>query len=179
MRKRFVWIATIVILIAVVFWYMIGSGPANPPPTKTPDTSVAETGVTVDKMIASFTLIGIDGKQTTVGQQGKVTIINFWATWCPPCREEMPELDDFAQKHDQMVAFYAINIQESSDKVGEFLKQGKYTMPVLLDKDGAVAKKFRINAIPTTIVVDKNGIIKYRKSGTVSSSELEGVIKGL
>ena len=179
MRKRFVWIATIVILIAVALWYMVGSGPANQSTTKPPGTSVAETGVTMDKMIVSFTLIGIDGKQTTVGQTDKMTIINFWATWCPPCREEMPELDNFAQKHGQTVAFYAINIQESSDKVGEFLKQGKYTMPVLLDKDGAVAKKFRVNAIPTTIVVDRNGIIKYRKSGTVSSSELEGVIKGL
>jgi len=91
----------------------------------------------------------------------------------------MPELDRFSQKYRQSVDFYAINIQEHSDKVSEFLKPSKYTMTVLLDSDGTVAKNFRISAIPTTIVIDKEGIIKFRKSGPVTMNELEEIMKGL
>lgn len=175
MRKRFLLIAMCVILAVTGLWYIAAhTGKA----TKQVQAPV-ELGVTPGKGFAGFTLADLEGKQVTVGQAGKVAIINFWATWCPPCREEMPELDRFAQKHRKSVDFYAINIQEHSDKVSEFLKQSKYTMTVLLDSDGTVAKNFRISAIPTTIVVDKDGVIKFRKSGPMTMNELEEVMKGL
>lgn len=125
---------------------------------------------------ASFSLTGMDGKQIEVGADGQLTIINFWATWCPPCREEMPELSRFAQQHGGDVHFYAVNIKESGDKVREFMVKNNYNMTVLLDKDGDIAKKFNITAIPTTIVLDTKGNIKYRKAGGVTAAELEGVI---
>lgn len=181
MQKRFL-IIVLVIAIAAGFWF-VGTGENNSAgktaPVKQEAAIENEIGITVGKTVPVFTLKNMDGKEVTVGKSGKVTIINFWATWCPPCREEMPELEKFAVKHQQTVNFYALNIQEPGDKVADFLKQNKYTMPVLLDSEGVVGKTFRISAIPTTIVVDKNGVIKYRKSGGVTMSELEGVINGL
>lgn len=173
MRKRFLLIAMCVILAVTGLWYIaVHTGKAT-------KTVTAEIGVTPGKQLDGFTLTSLDGKPITVGSSGKVTVINFWATWCPPCREEMPELNKFAKKYQQSLVFYAVDIQEDSDKVAEFITKNNYTMTTLLDNDGTVAKKFRISAIPTTIVIDKDGLIKFRKSGPVTMSELEEVIKGL
>lgn len=136
----------------------------------------ADTGVTVDSQLPVFTLAGLDGQQVTVGRSGSITVINFWATWCPPCREEMPGLNAFFLKHRQEIRFYAVNIQEPAAKVHEFIQQHQYGFPVLLDQEAAVSRIFLINAIPTTLVADQHGIIRYRKAGSITRQELEAVI---
>lgn len=177
MPKRFIILAVAVIsmIIAMGFVAMQPDSLAEVEPQKPP----AETGVTVGKMLPEFTLTAVDGQQVHVASVEKILVLNFWATWCPPCREEMPELDKFAQKYHDKVVFHAINIQEPVETVSKFMNQNKYTMSVLIDKNGEVAKVFQINAIPTTLVVDKQGVIKYRKSGPVTLAELEGVLNGL
>ena len=156
------------IVVMAGFWYISSSNSNN---QKLPLSS--DTGTKLGKPIASFTLDNLAGEKVTVGQPGKITVINFWATWCPPCQEEMPELDQFAKRNQQKINFYAVNLQESSGKVSDFMNKNKYTMPVLLDKEGVVAKQFQVTAIPTTIIVDKNGLIKHRKSGAMTRNELE------
>jgi len=136
-------------------------------------------GVNTGNIISEFTLTGLDGKKVTVGKNKKVTVINFWATWCPPCRTEFPELVSFSQKNKDTVQFYSVNLQEDEPKISAFFNTGGYSLPVLMDADGQVAKLFRITAIPTTIVVDADGIIRYRKSGGVTENELETIIKKL
>lgn len=177
MPKRLIILAAAVICMTIAMGFVAmqpdsfsGAEPQKPP---------AETGVTVGKVLPGFTLTALDGRQVKVASSGQFLVLNFWATWCPPCRQEMPELDKFAQKYNGKVEFYAINIQEPAEKAVEFMDQNKYTMSVLSDTDGEVANVFRINAIPTTLVVDRQGIIKYRKSGPVTLAELEGVLNGL
>ncbi|HWR38095.1 MAG TPA: TlpA disulfide reductase family protein [Patescibacteria group bacterium] len=145
----------------------------EPPAVKT------ETGVTTGKALAVFSLASLNGGKVTVAAAGKPLVINFWATWCPPCREEMPELNRFAAAHKEKVDFWAVNIQEPVSKVSDFMQQNQYTIPVLTDLDGEVAKSFRVTAIPTTVVVDRNGVIRHRKAGAVTASELEAVLKDL
>ncbi|HWR41529.1 TlpA disulfide reductase family protein [Sporomusa sp.] len=177
MPRRLIILAVTVIAMTIAIGF-VAMQPDSLPGIENNKPS-ADTGVTVGKTLSGFSLIALDGKTTKVTPSGQIIVLNFWATWCPPCREEMPELNKFAQKHGDKVSFYTVNIQESAEKVAEFITQNKYTMNVLLDKDGEVAKTFRINAIPTTLVVDKQGIIKYRKSGPVTAAELEGVLNGL
>jgi len=177
MQKRLIILAIAVVAITVAIGF-VAMQPDSLTGSDTAQQSV-ETGVIVGKKLPAFTLDALDGKPAAITAGGGVIILNFWATWCPPCRQEMPDLDVFARKHGGKVAFYAVNIQESAGQVTEFMTQNKYTMNVLLDKDGAVANTFRINAIPTTLVVDKQGVIKYRKSGPVTMAELEGVLNGL
>jgi thiol-disulfide isomerase/thioredoxin len=136
-------------------------------------------GVNVGNAISEFTLTGLDGKKVTVGKDKRITVINFWATWCPPCRAEFPELVSFSQKNRDAVQFYSVDLQEDESKISAFFKTGGYSLPVLLDADGQIAKMFRVTAIPTTIVVDADGIIRYRKSGAVTANELETIIKKL
>lgn len=178
MRKRFLVIAFIVLAAAAGLWAMAAPQP-TPQTQKPADSQTAETGVTVGKAAPQFSRQDLAGKQVTVGAPGKITVVNFWATWCPPCREEMPQLEKFAQALPPDVVFYAVNIQETAEKANAFLQQNNYKMPVLLDSDGAVASIYKINAIPTTVIIDKTGKIRFRKAGGVTLAELEGVIKGL
>jgi len=173
MSRRMLIMALGIIMAIVGYWYTYHS--AHPDQS----SSSVTTGIKVGQTIMPIVLNRLDGTQTTVGQSGKITVINFWATWCPPCREEMPDLDTFAHKNQQKVDFYAINLEEPIGKISEFMDKNKYTMPVLLDTDGAVAKKFQVTAIPTTIIVNKHGMIKYRKSGGMTVDELEGIINSL
>ncbi|MBP2634977.1 MAG: resA [Firmicutes bacterium] len=154
-------------------------GSSQPNNEASGNSLAAEAGVTVGKRLPEFMLGTLQGKEIKVAAGGQPMILNFWATWCPPCRQEMPELEKFSRKYSGKVTFYAINIQESGDKITEFMTQNQYSMEVLIDKDGAVARSFRVNAIPTTLVIDKLGIIKYRKAGAVTLTELEGVLNGL
>lgn len=107
---------------------------------------------------------------------GRVTVLNFWASWCPPCRGEMPDLAQFAQQHRGQVNFYAINLQESPAKVQAYLAREQLSLPVLFDQNGAAAQALRITAIPTTVLVDKNGVIRFRKTGPVTQEELRAAV---
>jgi len=163
-------------MVAFGYWYTLPRDINTHNNTPSPSTG---TGVKVGQTLIPFNLESLDGSQVTVGQPGKITVINFWATWCPPCQAEMPELQIFAQNNQQKVNFYAVNLQESNGKISEFMTKNKYTMSVLLDKDGAVGKTFQVTAIPTTIIVNKFGMVKYRKSGGTTMNELEGIINSL
>ena len=159
-------------------WYMMSPAPA--PANNSAVIPNAKPGTSIGQALPQITLSDLAGRNIHVGEKDKIIVVNFWATWCPPCKAEMPDLNLFAAKHQNDVAFYAINIQEPAGKVSDFMTQNNYTrMQVLLDKDGAVAKQFHVSAIPTTIVADKNGVIRYRKSGSMTLAELENVIKGL
>jgi thiol-disulfide isomerase/thioredoxin len=142
-------------------------------------TIAPERGVTVGKTILTFTLVDRQGQATSVGVSGKPIVLNFWASWCPPCRGEFPELDAFARTHSASVQFYAIDLQESPEKTAAFLQQNGYSLPVLLDTDGAVGHTYNITEIPTTLVVDSKGVIRFRKSGQVTAQELDQLTKGL
>jgi thiol-disulfide isomerase/thioredoxin len=92
--------------------------------------------------------------------RGKIVFLNFWTTWCPTCRIEMPSMQKLHQKFQgQDFAMVTINLQESASQVMEFFKKYNLTFIALLDSTGEVGVRFRINAIPTTFILDKKGQI--------------------
>jgi len=121
----------------------------------------------------TFTLKNIAGEDVAVEAKGKPYIINFWATWCPPCQAEIPDLAAFYASHMDTVNFYAVNLQEPKDTVDKFLKDNGYTMPVLLDLKGEAADTYKVRAIPTTYVIDRDGKILLKKIGGTTAAELE------
>ena len=140
----------------------------------------AEIGVNVGNQAPEFQLPDLSGQWIAVNYTTtRATVLNFWATWCPPCRGEMPELNSFAAQHGGEVAFYAVNLRETPDTVGKFFSNQGLSMPVLLDRDGSLGRKFQVNLIPTTLIMDGQGMIVFRKSGQVTQTELEGVIANL
>ena len=102
-------------------------------------------------------------------------IINFWASWCPPCREEMPFIQQVHEKWSARgLVILAINIEESATVVKEFMADYKLTFPALLDIKGEVAAKYKVRNIPTTFFIDKDGIIRGQRVGAfVSVQQME------
>ena len=127
----------------------------------------------------TFTLKNIAGEDVAVEAKGKPYIINFWATWCPPCQAEIPDLAAFYALHMDTVDFYAVNLQEDAQVVQKFMVERKAELPVVLDRKGDAATLYGVRAIPTTVVVDKEGKVAYRKTGGVTKEELEDVISKL
>jgi peroxiredoxin len=107
---------------------------------------------------ADFTLTELGGKTWTLKEQrGKVVVLNFWATWCPPCRKEMPDLETLYQQFkEQGLVILAIS-DEDAGKVRPFVAQQKVTYPILLDPGRKVNELFQIEGIPKTFVYDRNG----------------------
>ena len=89
--------------------------------------------------------------------RGKVTMLNFWATWCPPCREEMPTMENLQKAmKGEAFAIAAVSVKESSGTVDSFLKKNPYTFPIYLDPSGAASDNFVSRGIPTTFLLDKD-----------------------
>ena len=110
----------------------------------------------------------IKGKPIQFGAEGndKVYIVEFWATWCPPCRYEMPSMERAHQKvQGEDIVLLAVNVGESEDQVFEFTGQYPVSFPLLLDTDGAVIKKYPVIGLPTTFVIDPRGVVTHRAVG--------------
>lgn len=107
------------------------------------------------------TLPDLNGRQVSLSDfKGKILFVNFWATWCPPCREEMPSMEKLhAQLKHKAFVMVAIDLQEPASAVKEFFKEFKLTFMALLDASGEIGLLFGIRSIPTTLVLDKNGMI--------------------
>ena len=107
---------------------------------------------------ADFTLTDLQGKTWSLGQlRGKVVMVNFWATWCPPCQKEMPDLQAlYSRFKDQGFVILALSDEEIG-KVRPFIAQRQITYPILLDAGGKVAEAFRVDGIPKSFVYNREG----------------------
>ncbi len=98
--------------------------------------------------------------------RGKVVVVNFWATWCEPCREEMPSLNRLKKSLEgEPVAMFAVNMGEGEGRVAEFLKKVPVDFPVLLDRDSQVTRAWKVTLIPTTFIIGTDGRIRYGYAG--------------
>lgn len=116
-----------------------------------------------------FVLADIDNKKRRIKDlRGKVVLVNFWATWCPPCRQEMPSIERLSKVlKGEDFAILAVNVAENLDTVFSFTGtlDPVPTFPIVFDKDGSVLKAWPVRGLPTTFVLDKQGRIAYRVVG--------------
>jgi thiol-disulfide isomerase/thioredoxin len=119
------------------------------------------------KAAPDFSLPDTDGQQVSLQQyRGKVVFLNFWATWCIPCREEMPVLERLHQTyHAQDLAIVSIDLKESADQVKIFFQKHSLSFPALLDQDGSVFRDYLVAGMPTTYLIDREGTLLARGVG--------------
>lgn len=114
---------------------------------------------------------------------GKAVVLNFWASWCPPCRAEMPTLEKMAEKYkDQGVVILGVNStsQDSLSNANEFIQENGITFPTILDEDGTILRAYQINSLPTTFFITPNGIIvESIIGGPISEASMIGNIEKL
>jgi peroxiredoxin len=120
--------------------------------------------------IVDFELQQLGGGTRSLGSfKGKVVFLNFWATWCGPCRQEMPSMERLYKRlKGKGLEIVAVNLQEDAKAVQKFVDEHKLTFPVLLDQSGRVGATYGARSIPTTYVVDREGIVL---AGTIGTRE--------
>ncbi|CAH2031131.1 TlpA family protein disulfide reductase [Trichlorobacter ammonificans] len=147
-------------------------------------SSVSSAGVREKSPAPEVNVISMDNQQLTLASlKGKVVLLNFWATWCPPCREEIPsmmKLNSFmAGKPFQMVC---ISVDEGGKKaVEEFFRNSGFMLPTYFDPSGQVARNFGVTGVPETFVIDRQGVVAKRVIGGLdwSSPEVIAFLEGL
>ena len=141
-----------------------------------PRAMAAKTGPAVGLTAPDFSLADLNGKKTDLKQftaKSKATLLNFWATWCPPCRAEIPELVAFYKAYaGRGVTVVAVNLQQSPNEVREFARKNGMRFPVLTDTAGSVGNLYQIYAIPTTFILDRNGKIRDKIEGSTTGEVL-------
>lgn len=150
--------------------------------TKSESTQNAE-GKDADVQYAApdFELTTLNGEKVILSDyQGKKVILNFWATWCPPCKAEMPHMQKFYEKYkDQGVEILAVNLTSQDkgvDKVKAFVEENGLTFPILLDEEGVVGQNYQIATIPTSYMIDTEGNIVKKVVGPMDEEMMESLI---
>lgn len=135
----------------------------------------------VDHPAPNFTLTTTEGETLTLGDlKGQVVLVNIWATWCPPCRAEMPTIQaTYEQYRDQGFRVLAVNLQEDAPTVAAFFRSYGLTFAAPLDADGAVSSTYRANVLPSSFFVDRRGVIRAVYRGPMPRSVLDATVEQL
>ena len=123
----------------------------------------------------AVSLPALDGGSRDLAQErGKVVLMNFWATWCIPCRTEMPELQSLADDlQGESFTLFTIDPQEDAATITLFRRELGLRLPVLLDEDGEVTRSYGVRALPATFLIDRKGILRQQRLGPVSLGGIE------
>ena len=128
------------------------------------------------KPAPDFTLPDLDGNQVSLhAYKGKLIFLNFWATWCIPCREEMPVMEQLHRTFQpQGLAILAVDLKESPDKVKAFFDQHRLSYTALLDASGSVFRDYQVMGLPTTYLIGRDGTLLARGVGGRDWTRTEG-----
>jgi peroxiredoxin len=120
-----------------------------------------------------FTLKSLSGENLNLTEQrGTITVINFWASWCGPCRKEMPVLQNIHDKYTDLgVQVWGINVEQENQAGRDFLSKVDINFPILFDNKNTISELFQVVAMPTTVVVDRSGKVRYIFRGYMDGYE--------
>lgn len=166
MKKILLIWATAIILVAVAIYVTYGFG-------KNKQALGDET--------IGFTLTDLGGSKVSLSDyKGKSVYLNFFATWCPPCKGEMPDIEKVYRKYkDKDFVVLAVDLGEDKNTVNKFIKENGYSFKVLLDSDNSISEKYQISSIPVSLFIDKNGNVVQKRVGALGEAEMEQYINKL
>ncbi len=174
------WTFTAIILLSGASWTWLSRIPDSAAPNGADRIASPREGFPAP----GFTLPTLSGGLTTLTEhQGKVVLVNLWASWCGPCRAEMPAIQKlYEANRERGLEVLAVNstFQDNEDDARSFVQNLNLTLPVLLDKDGSVSHRYLLRALPSTFIIDRKGIIRaVIVGGPVSEAVLQTKIEPL
>jgi peroxiredoxin len=158
---------------------VIASTVLEQPQDDRPQVGSTLVGLEVGNIAPGFTSISASGEVISLsGFQGRPVLLNFWATWCGPCRVEMPAFQVQYEKYmDDGFVILAVNNSESASDVMSFKDELGLTFPLVLDEQGGIQEQYGIFSYPSTFILDADGVITYRHFGTLTLDQLEQLLK--
>jgi peroxiredoxin len=142
-------------------------------------TAKGKLATSIKVKATDFKLKDLNGKEVSLSDfKGKKVLLNFWATWCPPCKAEMPDIEKIYQEtKNSNLVILAVNLGEDKQTVKSFMDKNKYNFNILLDSEQAAAIKYNIVSIPTSFFIDENGTIISKKIGPMNIDEMKSYLK--
>lgn len=129
--------------------------------------SLSASALDIGQMAPDFTLKNTQGENLNLAEQrGQIIVINFWASWCGPCRKEMPILQSFHHQYNNLgVSVWGVNIEQENQAGREFLDDLHLSFPIFFDNSNIIAANYQVEAMPTTVIVGRNGKVRYTFKG--------------
>lgn len=136
-------------------------------PAPAGSSSVARPGAAAPQI--ALPVVG-GGSSDLKAERGNVVVVNFWATWCEPCKAEMPGLQQLAQDlRGQPFRLYSVDLQEDADQIQAFEREYGLNLYAVMDHDGEATRAYGVRALPSTFVVDKNGVVSLQRLGPLAT----------
>ena len=168
-------IVLIIAGIGILFWM------GNQSSSKNVANASPQSAGQIKQPAPNFNLLSPTGETITLSDyKGQVVLVNLWATWCPPCKAEMPDINAFYEAHkDEGFVVLAVNSQEDAATVDAFIQTKGFSFPVALDTRGEVMNLYQAPGLPTTYIIDRNGAIQHIQTGAITKQQLEAIIEPL
>jgi thiol-disulfide isomerase/thioredoxin len=159
-------IVALVVVAAVGGWCVLqqpaGSGSTS---------RIAQVGAPAPQI--ALPIVG-GGTSSLADDRGKVVLVNFWATWCEPCKSEMPGLQQLANElQDQPFRLYSVDLQEDADAIQQFEQQYGLRLYAVIDEDGSATRAYGVRALPSTFLIDQHGTLHLQRLGPLASGGSE------
>lgn len=164
-------LVTVLVLLGGSTWLWMNREPVDALALRT------EPAPAVGHPAPDFTLTTLDGQPFALGEQDLPIVLNFWATWCGPCRRELPELQRAAEQYDGSVAIVGVDQGEEAGVVQQYVDELGLTFAIPMDEEFEVGELYNVRGLPTTFFIDRNGIIRDVWAGEMNSITLAEKIR--
>jgi peroxiredoxin len=171
MIKKVIAAVVLVTLLTVAIVQAMDKTTENPETAS--QTTAGKEGLAIGAKAPDFELKTLTGETVKLSNlKGKKVMLNFWATWCPPCKAEMPAMEQFSKQMEKDVVILAVNIDPQLDVKG-FVEENKITFPIPLDVDDKVNGTYQVLSIPTTYFIDSKGLIQNKFIGEMKLDDMK------
>lgn len=173
-----------VIISAMVGWTLYDLVFSGKEPAEEQNAEEAgTTGLMIGDLAPDFELVTMDGETVRLSDyRGERVFLNFWATWCPPCRAEMPDMQKLYKEQEVPVEILAVNLtktEANEENVADFVADYGLTFPILLDRESEVSDKYRVQAYPTSYMIDSEGRISFVAPGAMNQDIMSRAVKNM
>lgn len=190
MTKKVFGLVILAVLITIVIATMVKNNIDEAKSFENEQLGIEMTGVAASEGLnkgntaPDFELTTLDGKKVKLSDyQGKKVIVNFWATWCPPCKAEMPHMqnyyEDFAEEENVEILAVNLTSGDSEEKVNDFVRDFGLTFPIPMDTEGVVGQTYEAITIPTSYMIDTKGRIQNKIVGPMDEQMIKDFVSNL